>query len=283
MKREINMDGVIFNIQKFCINDGPGIRTTVFLKGCPLHCIWCHNPESQKIDKQILFFEHKCTHCGRCKNLTVDDADFFCPNGAKEICGKTVSSDEVVTEVMKDAVFYKNSGGGVTLSGGEPLFQLEFAMEILQKCKERGLHTAIETCGFVSKESIRKIAQYTDLFLFDFKEADPARHKEYTGVDNAVILENLQLLNALKKDVILRCPIIPGCNDRQAHYDKICQLANTHRSIIGIELEPYHALGEHKYAALDKQLPQFSTLTEEQVSEIIGYIGSRTQVSVKKA
>ncbi len=277
------MTGMIFNIQKFCINDGPGIRTTVFLKGCPLKCVWCHNPESQSKEKQILFYPDKCTHCGRCNNLTVDDQDFFCPNHAKEICGKTISSEEVVAEVMKDAVFYKNSGGGVTLSGGEPLFQFDFALEILQKCKEKGLHTAMETCGFATKGQITQIAQYTDLFLFDFKETDPARHKEYTGVDNAVILENLQLLNELGKDVILRCPIIPGYNDRQENYGRICELANTLPSVIGVELEPYHGLGENKYVALGKDLPQFSTLTEEQVNELIHYIASRTQVSVKKA
>ncbi len=277
------MDGKIFNIQKFCVNDGPGIRTTVFLKGCPLHCIWCHNPESQSRENQILFYESRCTHCGKCRDLTADDPDFFCPNEAKEICGRTVSSDEVVAEVLKDLLFYENSGGGVTLSGGEPLFQFAFALELLEKCKIHKLHTAIETCGFAPKNQIAQIAQYTDLFLFDFKEADPRRHKAYTGVDNGLILENLFALNEMKKNIILRCPIIPGYNDRQEHYDRICELANTLPSVIGIEIEPYHALGEHKYVALEKEQPQCAVLTEEQIQQILAYMKERTSVSVKQA
>lgn len=277
------MDGKIFNIQKFCVNDGPGIRTTVFLKGCPLRCLWCHNPESQSKDNQILFFESKCAHCGRCRDLTPNDLDFFCPSDAKEICGKTVSTEEVVVEVMKDLVFYENSGGGVTLSGGEPLFQFAFALELLQKCKEQKLHTAMETCGFAPKNHMAQIAEYTDLFLFDVKESDPQRHKAYTGVDNGLILENLLLLNELKKDVILRCPIIPGYNDRQENYDRICQLANTLPSVIGIEIEPYHGLGEHKYAALEKERFQCTPLTAEQIDRILAYMGERTSKSVKKS
>lgn len=277
------MEGQIFNIQKFCINDGPGIRTTVFFKGCPLHCVWCHNPESQNRDRQIMFYSNKCTHCGRCRNLTVDDMDFFCPNDAKKICGKTVSSDDVLAEVMKDYDFYKNSGGGITLSGGEPLFQFEFALEILQKAKENDLHTAIETCGFADKGKMMQIAEFTDLFLFDFKEFNPARHKEYTGADNVLILENLFLLNELKKDIILRCPIIPGFNDRQENFAEICRLANTCVSIIGIEIEPYHAFGESKYDALGRHKTEISTQTEEQIKKIIDCISSRTSVSVKRA
>ncbi len=277
------MEGQIFNIQKFCINDGPGIRTTVFFKGCPLHCVWCHNPESQNRDRQIMFYSNKCTHCGRCRNLTVDDMDFFCPNDAKKICGKTVSSDDVLAEVMKDYDFYKNSGGGITLSGGEPLFQFEFALEILQKAKENDLHTAIETCGFADKGKMMQIAEFTDLFLFDFKEFNPARHKEYTGADNVLILENLFLLNELKKDIILRCPIIPGFNDRQENFAEICRLANTCASIIGIEIEPYHAFGESKYDALGRHKTEISTQTEEQIKKIIDCISSRTSVSVKRA
>ncbi len=277
------MDGLIFDIQKFCINDGPGIRTTVFFKGCPLHCVWCHNPESQSRDRQIMFYADKCTHCGKCKNLTIDNTDFLCPNEAKEICGKTISSDEVITEVMKDYEFYKNSGGGITLSGGEPLFQFDFALELLCKAKENNLHTAIETCGFADKNKIMQIAEHTDLFLFDFKEADHELHKTYTGVDNALIMENLSLLNELKKDIILRCPIIPGYNDRQENYDKISELANTITSIKNIEIEPYHALGEGKYAALEKQYPVILVQTEEQINRIIDYISSKTKTSVKRA
>ena len=159
------MYGEIFNIQKFCVNDGPGIRTTVFFKGCPLKCAWCHNPESQSRDKQIMFYSDKCTHCGKCKNLTTDNVDFFCPNEAKEICGKTISSDELIAEVMKDYEFYKNSGGGITLSGGEPLFQFEFALNILKKSKKNNLHTAVETCGFADSKKIIHITEFSFCYI----------------------------------------------------------------------------------------------------------------------
>lgn len=277
------MHGSIFNIQRFCINDGPGIRTTVFFKGCPLKCVWCHNPESQSQDKQIMFYPDKCTHCGKCKNLTIDNTEFFCPNKAKEICGRTVTTDDVIAEVMKDYEFYKNSGGGITLSGGEPLFQVEFALELLQKSKENNLNTTIETCGFANSRKITKIAKYTDLFLFDFKEGNPELHKTYTGVDNILILKNLSLLNELKKDIILRCPIIPGYNDRKENYDKICELTNALTSIIGIEIEPFHSFGETKYNALGRQKPEIPTQTDEQINKIIDYISSKTNTSVKKA
>lgn len=277
------MVGEIFNIQKFCVNDGPGIRTTVFFKGCPLRCVWCHNPESQNRGTQILFHSEKCTCCGKCKNLTIDNTDFFCPNEAKEICGRTVFSDDVIAEVIKDYEFYKNSGGGITLSGGEPLFQFEFAFDILKKAKENNLHTAIETCGFADKRKIMQIAELTDLFLFDFKETDSKLHKTFTGADNGLIMENLFLLNELKKDIILRCPIIPGYNNRKEHYDKICELANTLTSIIGVEIEPYHSFGESKYKALGRQQPQILMQTEEQVGEIIDFIAFKTDKSVKKA
>ena len=277
------MTGEIFNIQKFCVNDGPGIRTTVFFKGCPLRCEWCHNPESQTQEKQIMFYPDKCSGCGRCRNLTADNSDFICFNNAKEICGKTVLSDYVIDEVMKDYEFYKNSGGGITLSGGEPLFQFEFALDILKKAKENDLHTAIETCGFADSDKIKQIAEYTDLFLFDFKESNPELHKTYTGVDNILIKKNLYLLNELKKDIILRCPIISGHNNRKDHYNKICELANTLTSIIGIEIEPYHSFGESKYESLGRPQPEISTQTEEQIKEIIDYIASKTKKSVKKA
>ena len=277
------MNGEIFNIQKFCVNDGPGIRTTVFFKGCPLKCIWCHNPESQSPRKQILFYEHKCIGCGNCSEVPVESEEFFCPGEAKEICGKTVSSDEVVTEVMKDEAFYKTSGGGVTLSGGEPLFQVEFALDVLKKCKEKNLHTAVETCGFASKEQMLKVAQYTDLFLFDFKEGNSDLHKEYTGADNKLILENLQLLDEMGKDIILRCPIIPGYNNRKENYDTICELANATKHIIGIEIEPYHSFGEAKYVAVGKQKPEVKSLSNEEIEELIEYMTQKSRVPVRRA
>ena len=277
------MQGNIFNIQRFCVNDGPGIRTTVFLKGCPLSCTWCHNPESQSFKPEILFYRDKCTGCGRCKNLTVNNADFICFNGAKEICGKTVDSDYVISEVLKDKIFYDTSNGGMTLSGGEPLFQPEFTLELLKKAKENGIHTAIETCGFASAEIIGKAAELTDLFLFDYKETDPILHKKFTGVDNSLILDNLSLISTLGKQVILRCPIIPDCNDREEHFLGIAEAANRFDCIMHIEIEPYHSLGAGKYEALGRR---FKSIAVPEISTADGWlekIRRGTDKEVKKA
>ena len=273
--------GLIFNIQKFCLNDGPGIRTTVFFKGCPLRCAWCHNPESQNHSKEIMYYADKCKGCGECENLTVDSQNFICFSGAKEICGKVVSIDEVIAEVLKDVSFYKKSGGGITLSGGEPLFQFDFVIALLKKSKESNLHTAIETCGFANREQVREIAKYVDLFLFDFKEFDAKLHKSYTGVDNSIILENLSLISELKKKIVLRCPIINGYNDREEHYKKISELANLYESISQIEIIPYHSFGESKYTALGKERPLIKMESEKQINKIIEYVSSRTKKPVK--
>ena len=159
----------IFDIERNSYVDGPGIRTTVFFKGCNLRCKWCHNPESQSFEKEILFYQHKCTGCGRCKNVTAESTDFLCFNDAKEICGKEYTIAEVLSEVMKDRAFYEASGGGVTFSGGECMLQIDFLVEILKKSKENGLHTAIDTAGNIPFERFEKIMPYTDMFLYDLK------------------------------------------------------------------------------------------------------------------
>ena len=273
------MNGTIFNIQKFCVNDGPGIRTCVFLKGCPLKCVWCHNPESQSAKSEIMFYADKCIGCGRCKNITAEDKDFVCFNRAKEICGKSISVDEVISEVLKDKIFYDNSGGGITLSGGEPLYQFEFSFELLKKAKERGLHTAVETCGFSTADNIKRIAEYTDLFLYDYKETNSAMHKDFTGVGNEIIISNLKLLNSLNKQIILRCPIIPGYNDRQAHFDGICTVANDLENIVRIEIEPYHPLGENKYLSLGRNTYKIKMPEDEQKA---GWLNAISKKSIKE-
>ena len=276
----MSVKGTVFNIQRFCVNDGPGIRTTVFLKGCPLSCVWCHNPESQRFEPEILFYKDKCTGCGRCKCVTAADRDFVCFNGAKEICGKTVSANEVTAEVLKDKPFYKNSGGGVTLSGGEPLAQYDFSLDLLKKAKENGIHTAVETCGYAEKSKILEIAKYVDLFLFDCKETDPELHKEYTGVDNKIILDNLKALSDAGSKIILRCPIIPGFNDRAEHFKGISETAEKFIGIEHIEIEPFHPLGESKYSALGREVADIPVPSGKTVDKWIKQIGCGTDKDV---
>ena len=276
----MSVKGTVFNIQRFCVNDGPGIRTTVFLKGCPLSCVWCHNPESQRFEPEILFYNDKCTGCGRCKCVTAADRDFVCFNGAKEICGKTVSANEVTAEVLKDKPFYENSGGGVTLSGGEPLAQYDFSLELLKKAKENGIHTAIETCGYAEKSKILEIAKYVDLFLFDCKETDQELHKEYTGFDNKIILDNLKALSDAGSKIILRCPIIPGFNDRAEHFKGISEIAGKLSGIEHIEVEPFHPLGESKYSALGREVADIPVPSGKTVDKWIKQIGCGTDKDV---
>ena len=276
----MSVKGTVFNIQRFCVNDGPGIRTTVFLKGCPLSCVWCHNPESQRFEPEILFYKDKCTGCGRCKCVTAADRDFVCFNGAKEICGKTVSANEVTAEVLKDKPFYKNSGGGVTLSGGEPLAQYDFSLELLKMAQENGIHTAVETCGYAEKSKILEVAKYVDLFLFDCKETDQELHKEYTGFDNKIIPENLKALSDAGSKIILRCPIIPGFNDRAEHFKGISETAEKFIGIEHIEIEPFHPLGESKYSALGREVADIPVPSGKTVDKWIKQIGCGTDKDV---
>ena len=211
------------------------------------------------------------------------NTDFVCFNGAKEICGKTVDSEFIAAEILKDKIFYDSSGGGVTLSGGEPLYQPEFAIEIMKRAKENGIHTAIETCGFVNTEIMRRSAALTDLFLYDYKETDPLLHKQYTGADNSLILKNLSLLNDLGAAVILRCPIIPGYNDREEHFSGIAATANRYKCIEHIEVEPYHSLGEEKCEALGKKTIKFASPEAKDADIWIDKIQSQTQKEVKRA
>ena len=269
----IMTEGIVFDIQRFCVDDGPGIRTTVFLKGCPLHCVWCHNAESLSAKPQLYGNLEKCTRCGRCEavcgqkvhRVTGDSHQISfenciacgacaeaCPSEVLRIVGKSMTAEAVMEEVIKDRLFYETSGGGMTLSGGEPLLQGAFSVALAKSAKEQGLHVCVETCGFGKKETLQSLAAYTDMFLFDFKHSNPQLHRQYTGVDRKQIEENLRLLEKLQKPVILRCPIIPGCNDSENHYCAIGALASSMKNIMEIHLEPYHPFGVNKYAAIGK-------------------------------
>ena len=274
--------GLIFDIQRFSIHDGPGIRTTVFLKGCPLNCLWCHNPESQANKPQLAFYAHKCIGCGRCvkactnEAIIADDAHVdrercvvcgacakACPSETLRLIGRTASVDEVTAVVIRDVPFYKTSAGGATISGGEPLFQYEFSLALLKDFKANGLHTAIETSGLASWERIQGLAEFTDLFLYDLKVIDLEKHKSLCGVDNTLILENALRLAVTGAEIIFRTPIVPGCNDSP---DDICELGEFVLSLPGsqsLELMPYHKIGSGKYEALGREYHLPDTETPE--------------------
>ena len=268
------MKGMVFDIKRFSIYDGPGIRTTVFLKGCPLHCVWCHNPESQKHEQEILFDPDKCIACGWCFESCPQHAHFMldskhvlqrekciccgkcvekCYAGALELIGKEVTVDEVLTEVIEDKIFYDNSGGGMTISGGEPMFQADFTAALLSEGKKHGLHTCLDTCGFASWKQYEKVLDNTDLFLFDLKETNPNRHKENTGVALKPILETLNRLNDAGKKIYLRCPIIPGLNDQDEHIKKIAEIVMFLNNVLEIKLLAYHPLGCSKLEFTDRE------------------------------
>ena len=295
----------ILNVQRFCTKDGPGIRTTVFCKGCPLSCLWCHNPESQSAKRELMYNPEKCVHCLRC-TLACPTQSHTQKNGkhcfsrvgciacgaclshtceALELAGKSLSTDEILTEVLKDSLYYQNSGGGLTLSGGEPLAQWKAAKELLQKAKENGIHTAIETCGQVSRQALEETLPFTDLYLFDWKESDPVRHAQYTGVDNRLIRESLDFINANGKEIILRCPIIPTLNDREDHLLGIAELANSHACILRIVIEPYHTLGVGKYERLGKSysLAEIPSLDREAANAFAERLKTKTQTPVELA
>lgn len=258
---------MVFDLQKFALHDGPGIRTTVFLKGCPLNCLWCHNPESKKCGKQLGFLEKNCSYCGECericqrgvhkitgKNHKIEESacihcgkcEEVCLSHAIKIYGSQMSIEEILDTVMKDEDFFRRSGGGLTVSGGEPMLQYEGLLSLLQEAKKRGLHVCLDTCGQADTEKYREIAQYVDLFLFDYKVTGEKLHKKYTGVDNRTILKNLDFLCRNGSEVWLRCPVIPGINDTAEHYLAIAELSGKYDSIKKVNLMTYHDMAKGK-------------------------------------
>lgn len=258
------MKAIIFDIQRNSFVDGPGIRTTVFFKGCNLKCRWCHNPESQSPKRQMMVYKNKCIGCGKCAEVCpnkLKSCDFcgrceiYCPEDARKICGREYSADEVLCEIEKDRAFYDNSGGGATFSGGECMLQLDFLCEILKKCKENGIHTAVDTAGNVPWESFERILPYTDLFLYDVKAVSGELHRNGTGVSNELILENLKKLSRCA-DIIVRIPVIGGYNDNREEMKKAAEFLHG-LGIKKVELLPYHAMGENKYDAIGMKCEKF--------------------------
>lgn len=273
----MNMKAQIFDIERNSFVDGPGIRTTVFFKGCNLNCGWCHNPESQSQKSQIMFYKDKCVGCGKCKEICPNDfqkCDFcgkctiYCPVDARKICGKTYTVEDVFGEIIKDKLFYENSNGGVTFSGGECMLQIDFLLELLKKCKENGIHTTVDTAGHIHWVDFEKIMPYTDLFLYDIKSMDTDAHKKYTGAGNELILDNLARLLKSNAEVCVRVPVIPSVNDTEEEMQKIRLFFEEHGYPESIELMPYHSMGEGKYEALGKSSVKFSVPEDEKIERL---------------
>jgi len=268
--------GLVFDIQRFSIHDGPGIRTTVFLKGCPLHCPWCHNPESQAPVPELLLWPERCIGCAACldacrhgaiardgtgviTDLALCTACGACAEAcyaeARVLVGRTMSVAQVMAEVERDVVFYDQSGGGVTLSGGEPLAQSDFLLALLRALRRRGLHTALDTCGHAPWQVLDRVRPYVDLFLYDLKLMDDARHRRITGVSNATILDNVRALAAAGHRLRLRVPIIPGVNDDEANVRALGAFAAALPGLDGVDLLAYHPTARDKYRRLNRNYP----------------------------
>ncbi len=264
--------GIVFNVQRFSVHDGPGIRTIIFFKGCPLRCLWCDNPEGQRTAPEMVFWKGRCIHCNTCIAICPRKAIRTgrqkskvilknrctlcgrcldeCYSGALEQIGRWITVDEILEEAERDRIFFDASGGGITLSGGEPTLQGGFVVELLRNCRRRRIHTAIETCGHADWKVLEKILQYTDLVLYDIKDMDPVKHKEFVGVQNDLILGNAKKISSKPFSMIVRIPIIPGYNDRQDSIKKTTQFISDLRGVREVHLIPYHQFGEAKYERL---------------------------------
>ncbi len=276
----------IFEIKRFAVHDGDGIRTTVFFKGCPLKCVWCHNPEGISMKPSLAYYAHKCIGCGECVNKCLQKAHKMkngghsfdaslcigcgeceedCLGEALSFYGKEITVQELLPRLLEDKEFYENSGGGVTLSGGECLLQADFCRELLCTLKENGIQTAVDTCGFVSRDAFDKVIPYTDVFLYDIKAIDPTVHKRCTGVENGRILENLRYLDSLGCKTEIRIPYVPGWN--ASEIGAIAAFVKTLRSVTGVRVLPYHNYARSKYEALGMEctLPE-ALPTDEEIS-----------------
>ena len=286
------LSGKIFEIKRFSIHDGPGIRTTVFLKGCPLSCKWCHNPEGISARPEIAFISRKCSGCGTCVSACPNGAQLITGEGSRlfdrrlcAVCGKCtdacysqallrygtdVTIDHVMDEILPDVDFYDNSGGGVTLSGGEPLLQSGFCAELLKRCKMAGVKTAVDTSGYVPWDAFRKVIDYTDLFLYDLKHMDSEMHARYTGVPNQRILDNLKRLGSLDKLIEVRIPIIPGINNSYENIRSSAEFLSGISSIKAIKLLRYHSMARSKFEAVGRPdtMPHADSPTEEEMVKI---------------
>jgi pyruvate formate lyase activating enzyme len=283
--------GVVFDIQRYSTRDGPGIRTTVFLKGCPASCPWCHNPESWSTAPQVMVLERRCLGCGTCLEVCPHGALTHagarpgdnggpctlcgtcieaCPPDARHLAGREMDVDEVLAEVLRDRVFYEESDGGVTFSGGEPLLQHAFLTEALSACRAAGLHTAVDTSGYAPQAHLLALAPLVDLFLYDLKLMDAERHRALIGVPNAPILDNLRALGAVHGAIRVRIPIVPGFNDDEADLEAAARFASGVPGVQAVELLPYHRAGAQKFERLGRsyRLADVASPPRERVEQL---------------
>jgi pyruvate formate lyase activating enzyme len=296
--------GCVFDIKRYAIHDGRGIRTTVFFKGCPLRCRWCHNPESWKACPEPGFRPSQCVRCGRCVSICPQNAISpaeagpvtdpqkctvcgecvtACPAGAREIIGRRMTPSEVMAEVRKDVIFYDQSGGGVTFSGGEPLMQPEFLLALLDACRDEGIRTAVDTTCYAMSEVIQRVARAADVFLCDIKHMNRERHEQYTGVDNGQIMENISMLAHAAKEVVIRVPIIPGFNDDRVNLEETARFVQGLKTVRRIDILPYNRGGLEKAGRLtgaidlmQAQAPNDGTMNE--IAEILRGYGFEVKI-----
>lgn len=300
-----NIEGIVFNIQRYSIDDGPGVRTTVFLKGCPLTCLWCSNPESQCMAPVVTYRYTSCKKCGTCVQVcpvnavTLDDDGVHidreictlcgecvknCVPEALEISGKKMTVDEVFNVVKRDADYYEVSGGGVTASGGEMLAQPDFVVELFKRCREAGFHSNADTSGYGSSEALARILEYSDMVFFDLKHMDPEEHKKLTGQSNELILKNLALVVEKGVPVIVRVPLIPGYNDSEENLHAVARAIRDITTNAPVNILPYHRYGANKYRMVDMtyQLDDAPELTDEELEKakvIIESYGLKCEIS----
>ncbi len=290
-------NGIIFDIKKFSIHDGPGIRTTIFLKGCPLHCTWCHNPEGISPLTEIQFWSKRCIGCHECieacqhRAISIVDGKpvrdpglcqgcgacaEVCPAEATELIGRTMTVLEVMGEIEKDVIYYDQSGGGATFSGGEPLLQIAFLESLLKACKDHGIHTAVDTSGFVQFENFRRVNSLVDLFLYDVKVMDDDRHQTFTGVSNQLILNNLVELTKTGAEIIVRIPIIPGVNDGAENFDQFGRFLESLDKVHPVNILPYHRSATDKYKRMNNtySLLDVNPPTKEHMTQIAEHLES---------
>ncbi|MBW2432343.1 MAG: glycyl-radical enzyme activating protein [Deltaproteobacteria bacterium] len=288
-------EGVIFDIKKYAIHDGPGIRTTVFFKGCPLACRWCHNPEGISVASQRIYRPERCVSCGECIQICPRNAisrtaeriirdpakcdlcqscAVHCPSEAVEFAGHKVTVDEVIRQIEKDTAFYDQSGGGVTLSGGEPLMQPNFLLELLEACGDLDLHRTVDTTGYAQTELLLQVAKKTDLFLYDLKIMDAAKHRDFTGVSNQLILDNLKRLSENKARIQVRIPIIPGINNDADNIQRTADFVTTLPGVELISILPFHNSARGKYGRLGMECisSDIQSPSDEHLNRIAGWL-----------